>query len=182
MKNMLDIWRSERTNPWREFASLQRQMDRLFDDFTRYEPTVEFSNNVDFVPACDLDETDKHYLIALDIPGMTKEQLQVEITGNTLTISGEKKEEKKEGKGAQRSCERFRGRFERSFTLPELAASDQVEADYKDGVLRISIPKSEEAKAKTRKIQIGEGKNPLFGKPQAKMEEKKEQKSVEKAA
>ena len=166
MINMLSLWSTETTNPWREFASLQRRMDRLFDDFTRYEPRAENSSAVDFVPACDLDETDRHYLIALDIPGMSKDQLQVEITGNTLTISGEKKEEKKEGKGAQRSYERFHGRFERSFTLPDLAASDKVEARYDDGVLRISVPKSEEAKAKTRKIQIGEGKSPLFGKPQ----------------
>lgn len=164
MRNMIDIWRSEGNNPWREFASLQSRMDRLFDEVTRYEPTVELSNTVDFIPACDVDETDKHYLIALDIPGMKKDQLQVEITGNTLTVSGEKKEEKKEGKGAQCSYERYQGRFERTFTLPELAASDKVEADYKDGVLRISVPKSEEAKAKTRKIQIGEGKHPLFGK------------------
>lgn len=182
MRNMLDIWRPDRTNPWRELASLQRQMERLFDGFTQNEPTVEFSSNVDFIPACDVDETDKHYLIALDIPGMTKDQLQVEITGNTLTVSGEKKEEKREGKGAQRSSERFHGRFERSFTLPELAAGDKVEADYKDGVLRVSIPKSEEAKAKTRKIQIGEGKSPLFAKSHAKLEEKKEHKGSEKVA
>lgn len=182
MRNLLDVWRPERTNPWREFASLQRQMDRLFDDVTRYEPTVEFSNDVDFVPACDIEETDGHYLMALDIPGMTKDQLKVEITGNTLTVSGEKKEEKKEGKGEQRTYERYHGRFERSFTLPQLAATDKVEADYKDGVLRVSVPKSEDAKAKTRKIQIGEAKNPLFGKPQVRAEEKKETKAGEKAA
>lgn len=182
MKTMLDILRTEKSNPWLGFASLQRQIERFLDEASRYESSVEFSNSVDFVPACDVDETDTHYLIALDIPGMTKEQLQVEITGNTLTVAGEKKQEKKEGKGPQRSYERYHGHFERSFTLPDLAASDEVGADYKDGVLRISVPKSEEAKKKTRKIQISEGKNPLFAKPQARLEEKKDQKAGEKAA
>ena len=182
MKTMLDVWRSERNNPWRELASLQRQMDRLFEEVTQYEPTVEFSKAVDFVPACDIDETDNHYVIAIDIPGMTKDQLKVEITGNTLTVSGEKKSEKKEGKSGQRSYERYHGRFERSFTLPHLAASDKVEADYKDGVLRVAIPKSEDAKTKTRKIAIGDGKSPLFANPQARAEEHKGQKAGEKAA
>jgi HSP20 family protein len=160
MRNMLDIWNPELNNPWRELVSLQRKMDRLFDGFAREDQQIDAYKNVDFVPACDVEETEKNYLVALDIPGMKKDQLQVEITGNTLTVSGEKKEEKKEGKGAQRSYERYQGRFERSFTLPELAASDKVEAEYKDGVLRISIPKSEDAKAKTRKIQISDGKSP----------------------
>lgn len=180
MKNMLEMWRTDTWNPWKEFASLQRQMDRLMDGFGRHEPTASLP--VDFVPACDIEETDKNFLITLDIPGMTKEHLNVEITGHTLTISGEHQEEKKEGKGAHRTRERFRGRFERSFTLPQIAASDKVEADYRDGVLRISVPKSEQAKNQTRKVAIGENKNPLFGKPAGRPEEKKETKTPEKAA
>lgn len=182
MRNLLDVWRSERIDPWREFSLLQRQMDRLFDDVIRQEPKANFPRAVDFVPACDVEETDNHYLIALDIPGLTKDQIQVEITGNTLRISGEKKEERKEGKTSPQVYERYRGRFERSFTLPQLAATDQIQADYKDGVLRVSVPKSEEAKARTRKVQIGESKNPLFAKPPQRSEEKKEAKTGEKAA
>lgn len=182
MKNMIDIWRSETLNPWKEFASLQRQMGRLFDGFSRNESNQQFMKSIDFVPACDVEETENRFLVSLDIPGMKKDQLNVEITGHTLTISGEQKEEKTEGKGAQRTCERYHGRFERSFTLPQIAASDKVEADYRDGVLRISVPKCEEAKAKTRKIQIGESMNPLFGKPATRSEEKKEQKTAGKAA
>lgn len=164
MRNLFDVWRPERANAWREIATLQRQMERLFDDVSRREANAEFVKDVDFVPACDIEEAESHYLISLDIPGMKKEQLSVEIEGNTLTISGEKREEKEGAKGSRRAYERFHGRFERSFTLPDLAASDKVEADYKDGVLRISIPKSEQAKTKTRKIEIGDSGNLLFGK------------------
>lgn len=160
MKHFLDIWRSNRFNPWQEASSLQRQMDRLFQEFDRYEP-VGGGKNVDFVPPCDVEETDKSYLFTLDVPGLSKDQLEVQISGNTLLVSGEKREEKK-GKGPQSSYERYEGHFARSFTLPEISASSKVEADYKDGVLRIAVPKSESAMAKTRKIPIGNGNSSLF--------------------
>lgn len=178
MRNLLDIWRPSSTNPWRELNALQRRMDRFFDEvpsFTSAFSTAEFRKDIDFVPACDFEETDNAYLVSLDVPGMTKDQLQVELSGNTLTISGEQKEEKTEGKGAQRCVERYHGRFERTFTLPQASETDKVEAHYKDGVLRIAVPKAVSTKA--RKIQIGEGKSGLLGKF-----EKKEQKPTEKAA
>ena len=182
MKNVLDIWRPERMNPLREFSSLQRQMDRIFDDISRYTPSFEFQKNIDLVPACDFEETDNAYLISLDVPGMTKDQLQIELSGNTLTVSGDQKVEKNEGKGAWRTYERFHGRFERVFTLPHVSDTEKVEADYKEGVLHIAIPKSKAVKAKSRKIQIGEGKSSLFGKLTGRTEENNLQKSVEKAA
>lgn len=172
MKNVPELWRQERFNPWREIASLQQQMDRLLGDTARYEPSPELGTNIDFIPACDIDETDAHYLISLDIPGMSKDQLVVEIKGHTLTVYGEKREEKT-GNGFGRAYERFQGKFMRSFTLPELAESEKIEADYKDGVLRISVPKSEEGRARTRRITIGDKKNPLFSKPPVHSEEGK---------
>lgn len=168
MKNLLDIWRPERFNPFRELSTLQRQMDRLLDEFNRYEPSAGMSGRVDFVPACDVEENDDSYVFSLDLPGMPREQLQVQVSGNTLTVSGEKKEETKEGKGRRRSYESYRGRFERSFTLPDISEASKIEADYQDGVLRILVPKAESAKAKTRRIAIGEGKSHLFNKPSGK--------------
>ncbi len=173
MKNILDVWRPEQMNPWRELVSLQKQMDRLFTDFSRVESNDDYEKDVDFVPACDFEETENAYLISLDVPGIRKDELQVELSGNTLTIAGEQSEEKKEGKGAQRSYERYHGRFERSFTLPQVAESEKVEADYKDGVLRIALPKSEAMKMKTRRIQIGEGKSTFFGKITGRNDDKK---------
>lgn len=183
MRNLLDVWRPSLENPWREMNTLQRRMDRLFDDLTNYLPSTTLAdNNIDFVPACDFDETDKQYSITLDVPGMSKDQLNIELSGNTLIISGEKKEEKKEGKGANSRYERFQGSFQRSFSLPDMAA-EKVVADYKDGVLHVTIPKSVEAQAKTRRIQIGEGKAAAATvKPAAVPTEKKEQKQAEKAA
>lgn len=183
MRNLLDIWRPERSNPWREFSALQRRMDRLFDDFTNLMPTAEFRKDVDFVPACDFEETDNTYLISLDVPGMSKDQIQIDLSGNTLRITGEQKEEKKETKSGQRYFERYHGQFERSFTLPQACETDNVEAHYKDGVLRIAVPKL--VTAKSRKIQIGEGqgkeKVTSFEKP-PRTEEKKGEKPGEKAA
>ena len=164
MKNSMKVPGLERFDAWREWTALERRMENLLDGIGRSETSGDFSKGVDFVPACDIDETDSHYLICMDLPGVAKEKLGVEITGHTLRVSGEKKHERESGKGARRAYERYEGRFERSFTLPQVAATENVEADYKDGVLRISIPKSEEAKTKTRKIPVGESSNPLFGK------------------
>jgi HSP20 family protein len=155
MRNFLDILRPDRSNNWREFAALQRQMDRMFNDLSRSEWRDE-----NFIPACDFEEAEDKYSISMDMPGMSKDEIQVDISGNTLTVTGEHREEKREGKGKQRSQERYHGRIERTFTLPQISDTENIQANYQDGVLRISIPKSETAKA--RRIEIGEGK------PQAK--------------
>lgn len=176
MKNLLDIWRPERRDPWREFSALQRRMDRFIDEFNQ-EPFGALPNQLDFVPACDVSETENAYMFTLDVPGMPKEALRVEIAGNTLTISGERKEERKKGGGVQR-YERSEGRFERSFTLPEISESSQVRADYTDGVLRIEVPKSEAAKSKTRRIEIGEGQSLSSGKASPRSPEKKNEKAA----
>jgi HSP20 family protein len=154
-------------------------MERFFDEFPSFSsaPTAEFRKDVDFIPPCDLEETEGQYLISVDAPGMTKDQLQVELSGNTLIISGDKRSEKKEEKGERRYYERYQGHFERAFTLPDAAEAEKVEAEYRDGVLRIAIPKA--AAAKTRKIQIGEGKGGQFARI-SKGEEK--QKQSERAA
>lgn len=102
----------------------------------------------------------------------------MELRGNTLNISGDQREEKKEEKGTQKYSERYHGHFERFFTLPDVSDTEKVEAEYKDGVLRIAIPKAQAAKS--RKIQIGEGKSGIFAKLVGKAE--KEQKQSERAA
>ena len=171
MRNLLDMWRPERS--MRELNALHRRMQNFFDDFPSFSSApTEYRKEMDFVPACDWEETDKNYLISLEVPGVKKEDLEVKLCGDILTVSGEKKEERTEGKGARRAYERFHGRFERSFTLPNASETEKVEANYKDGVLSIAIPKSAAALSKTKRIQIGEGKDGAMGKSSQKAAEK----------
>ncbi len=164
IRNMLpDIWRGERGvwNPIREMSRLQRRIDRMFDDFFS-EPFVSslvpsrellpFSEEVGFTPACDVEETDTHYLVSFDLPGVKKDDVKIELHENQLTVSGERKEEKK-GRGSR---ERYYGSFTRSFTLPSNVNADKAEANYENGVLQIALPKT--AASVGKQIPIKEGK------------------------
>lgn len=154
---MLQLWNPDRWRVGKELTALQREMDRLFDDFTAQLPQLTRRGDVDFVPACNVEETDSNYLVSVDVPGMKKEDLKIELSSNVLTISGEHKEERKEGKKSQRITERYEGCFERSFHLPDIADSAKIEANYADGVLNIGIPKM--AKGQTKQIPIGGSKS-----------------------
>lgn len=154
---MLQLWNPL---PWRfgkEFQPLQRETDRWFEDLSSHFPRLSSRKDVDFVPACDVEETDSNYLISLDIPGMKKEELKVDFSNNVLTISGEHKEEKREEKKNRRLTERYQGSFERCFHFPDVSVATNIEANYSDGVLRISVPKV--ATSQKKQIHIGEGKS-----------------------
>lgn len=161
MRNLPDLWQSSslfraQRNPFRE---LQKQMDRVFDDFSfPYEPDLSKMTLTGpaFTPSCDVDETDTHYLMSFDLPGVKKDDIKVELRENQLTVSGERKEEREEKNKNRTRSERFYGSFERSFTLPGSMKAEQIEANYSDGVLRLTVPKTEAAK--TQQIKIGEGK------------------------
>jgi len=130
---------------------LRREIDRLFEEpFGFLAPSTSFFEG--WTPAVDIYEDKDKYTVKAELPGMKKEDIDVSLDGNTLTISGERKEEqeKKEGEGYR--SERFFGRFQRSATLPATVQANKIEAAYKDGVLTIVVPKSEEAKPK--QIQV----------------------------
>lgn len=159
MRFGLDLWHPDRWQFGREFTSLQRDMDRLIDQFTsQLVPSLRGNKNIDFVPQCDLEETSGQYVLSMDLPGMKKDELKIELTDNVLNISGDHKEEKNEERRQQKIIERYSGRFERSFTLPNISDASKVEAQFRDGVLRIIIPKAPSAKSKT--IPVWEGKAP----------------------
>lgn len=159
------VWRSERNlwNPIREMNRLQRRMDRVFDELSPElfpmmgrsleewpEMTEEFS------PPCDVSETDTHFLLSFDLPGVKKDEIKIECRGNRLIVTGERKQEKREEVKGQISQERFYGTFTRSFTLPGNVNFEQSEAHFEDGVLQIALPKTEVVQAK--QIPIREGK------------------------
>lgn len=159
-----EVRRSERGvwNPMREMSRLQRRIDRVFDEFLTepsfFRPSQELLTTWptleegEFAPACDVEETDSHYLLSFDLPGIKKDDVKIDLQENQLTVSGERKEETK----GRASRERYYGAFCRSFMLPSNVSADKVEANYENGVLQIALPKTQVAPGK--QIPIKEGK------------------------
>lgn len=124
---------------------LESEVDRFFDDFWKV-------GEQHFSPAVDIKEEEKEYTIKAELPGLSKEDLRVEIRDGVLTIKGEKKGEKSERKNGYHYAERRYGSFSRSFTLPE-NATPKIEANFLNGILTLTIPKSEE-KREVKEIEI----------------------------
>jgi len=139
----------------RPINNLRREMDRIFNEL------IPFSWRMDeselglnkWSPRTDLQETDDHYIIEVDLPGMAKENISINIKDNVLTIEGERKEEaKEEGSGYLRS-ERTFGTFKRSFSLPAAIVEGKIKASFKNGVLTVNVPKAEKSKKKNVTIE-----------------------------
>src|SRR5918996_1704561 len=143
-----------RWDPIRELDSLQGDMNRLFDRFFEGR-TANGIGSRRWIPAMDLVETDDHLVLRGDLPGMTEDDVDIEIKDNVLTVSGERKSEHDErGEGFHR-VERAFGSFSRSLTLPQGIEPDRIEAKFENGVLEVQIPKP--AEAKPTRVQIGKG-------------------------
>jgi HSP20 family protein len=142
-----------RWDPIRELDSLQGDMNRLFDRF--FEGRVANGTARRWIPAIDLVETDEHLVLRGDLPGMSEDDIDIEIKDNVLTVSGERKaESEQKGEGYHR-VERAFGSFSRSLTLPQGVDADQIKAGFDKGVLEVTIPKP--AEAKPTRVQIGKG-------------------------
>jgi len=142
-----------RWRPLSEIDTFRREMNRMFDSFFRSE--LEGSEEIStWYPAMDVKETKDDFVVTAEVPGMSKDDIKINISENTLTIKGEKKEEKKEEDHNYHRVERRYGTFQRSFTLPTQVESDKVKAAYKDGVLTITLPKKEEVKPKEIPISV----------------------------
>lgn len=143
------ITKRDNYSPLWGLNTLHRDIDSLFEGFLK---PSSLGKAVDFSPTCDIEETSSHYQVTFDLAGVKKEDIHLEVRDNHLLVSGEKKVEKKSTEGKQHLSERFYGSFSRVFTLPSQVVADKVEATFKDGVLYISIPKTEQAKS--QKITI----------------------------
>ncbi len=133
-------------NPFEELEQIQRELDRFFGDglLSRFFGR----RDEQWYPAVELRETDKEYQLMVDLPGINKEDVEIRIEDNLLTITGERKFERDEKKENIHFVERRYGRFTRSFTLPSNANPDKITAEFKDGVLHVTIPKRAERKGK----------------------------------
>lgn len=132
------------------FATLRDEIDTLLRRFSG-EPDGGGLGG-EFLPVLDVAETDGAVTVTMDLPGVKPEEINIEVTGSTLRISGERQEEREEKGKSFHRVERRSGRFVRAITLPCPVQEEQVEAKYEDGVLRIELPKTEEAKP--RKIEV----------------------------
>jgi HSP20 family protein len=144
-----------RWDPIRELDSLQGDMNRLFDRFFEGGRTANGSTARRWIPAMDLVETEDHLVLRGDLPGMTEDDVDIEIKDNVLTVSGERKSESEDKREGYHRVERSFGSFSRSLTLPQGIDPERVDAKFENGVLEVQIPKP--AEAKPTRVQIGKG-------------------------
>ncbi len=148
MSDIMD-WR-----PFREVSRLRREMDRLWEDYfgagrRALQPQAEWA------PAVDVSETGDRIVIKAEVPGIEVKDIDISLSGDVLTIKGEKKSEREETKEDYHLVERSSGSFFRSLKLPAAVEVDKIEARYEKGVLTVTCPKKEEVKPKTIEIKAG---------------------------
>lgn len=144
---------SQQWNPLQDLVFLQDRMNRLFEDATqrrnRNEQSDEFER-ADWTPAADVYETESEYKIALDLPGISRDAIEVDIDENRLVIKGTRIVEENN----KQRTERPAGKFLRSFTVPSSVDQTQIGAEYRDGVLQVKLPKRKEQRAQRVEIKI----------------------------
>ncbi|MCX7846898.1 MAG: Hsp20/alpha crystallin family protein [bacterium] len=144
-----------RTSSENLFSALQREMNALFDDFFRSWGSATLPMpRMTFSPSITVHESAKEYRVSAELPGLTEKDIKVELSGNALTISGEKKEEHEEKRGTTVYSERSYGSFYRSIPLPEAVDRNKVKAQFKNGVLTVTLPKTAQAKAAHKQIPV----------------------------
>jgi HSP20 family protein len=147
--------RREDDNP---FSMMQREMNRVFDAFNRNWGLGAFPEFIGaFMPRLDVTEDAKVFTVTAELPGMTEKDIDLSLSGDTLTIRGEKKEEKEDKNKNYYYSERSYGSFLRSVPLPRQVETDKVSASFKKGVLTITLPKTVEAAESTKKIEVKTG-------------------------
>jgi len=151
-----------RWEPARELGTLQTEMNRLFTTFFD-SPTAHAGNGATsrtWIPAMDLVETDSDFVLRADLPGMSEDDVHIELEDNVLTVSGERKAEHEERKEGYYRVERSSGSFRRTLTLPEGVAPDAIKATFDRGVLEVRIPKPEQRKPRKVAISVGGAAEP----------------------
>lgn len=142
--------------PWRpfEFEKMRREMDRLWDSFFERKTTRTAGEEREWVPSLDISETKGDLVVKAELPGIDPKEIDISLNEGILTIKGEKRQEKEEKEEGYHLVERNYGSFTRSIRLPREIQNEKISASYKDGVLRITLPKTEEAKKKEVKIKV----------------------------
>jgi len=149
-------WQRPVLTPWSNFgrlSDLRDEIDRLFE-----APLAERARSSNLLsgwtPALDVYEQKENFILKAELPGMRKEDITVSLHDGSVSISGERKSDTKHEDSEVYRAERFFGRFQRTVTLPAPVAADKVKAQYKDGVLTVTLPKTEEAKPKQIDVSV----------------------------
>ncbi|NET31359.1 MAG: Hsp20/alpha crystallin family protein [Cyanothece sp. SIO1E1] len=142
-----------RLNPWREVDTLQRQLNRLFDDALTPSSWPDFTGFTR-VPPAEVEETADAVHLRLEIPGIDAKDLDVEVTEDAVSISGERKSETQSEDNGKTHSEFHYGKFQRVMPLPARIQNTKVEAEYKDGILNLTLPKTEAAKNQVVKLNL----------------------------
>jgi HSP20 family protein len=145
-----------RWEPVRELSSLQTDMNRLFNTF--FDTSTGANGGTAprrWIPAMDLVETEEHFVLKADLPGLSEDDVHIDVEDNILTVSGERKAEHEDKREGYVRVERSYGSFRRSLTLPEGVEPEAVSASFDRGVLEVRIPKPEERKPRRVAIQVG---------------------------
>lgn len=141
-----------RWNPWATLPTLQDRINRLFDEVFPATEGREDTGLFEWRPSVDTYEKDDAVVIKAELPGVKKDDISIDVNNNVLSIRGERKHEEDVREENYYRRERFYGKFQRSFTLPDGVDPDKIEASYKDGVLEVQVPKTEQSKG--RRIEI----------------------------
>ena len=144
-----------RWTPFRELTTMQERMNKLFEDVMKApHRSDEGLSTPNWAPAVDIYETDKEIVMKAELPEMQEKDIEIKVEDNILILSGERRMEKEVKEENYHRIERAYGSFNRSFTLPRTVDRENIKASYKDGVLKVLLPKKEEVKPKQIKIDV----------------------------
>jgi HSP20 family protein len=153
----MERWRPfgtvERWQPFRGLSDIQSEMNRMFDTVFGH-PAVSGSGERLWAPLCDMWETKEDLVVSFELPGVSEKDVNVSITGDLLTVRGERQWQEQAKNDNYHRLERMYGKFERSVQLPFPVQANKVKATYRDGVLVVTLPKAEEVKPREIKIDI----------------------------
>jgi HSP20 family protein len=141
-------------NPWKELEEMEKRLLTLFRRPSAETGNKEMMKVTEWSPPVDISEDDKEYVVKAELPEVKKEEVKVTVQDNVLSISGERKKETEEKGKRFHRIEREYGSFMRSFALPDDADGSKVNAEYKDGILKVHLPKSEKAKPKSIDVKV----------------------------
>ena len=143
--------------PWKPFAELgtfRKEMDRLWDRFFGEMPVAARRIGEEWLPTTDVSETKDSFLVKAELPGLETKDIEVSVSGDFLVIKGEKKQEKEEKDEQHHAVERYYGSFQRSYRIPPNVNIEKIDAAFEKGVLKVTLPKTEEAKKKEISIKV----------------------------
>lgn len=144
-----------RWEPFRDLVTLQDRMNRLFDESVgRFRSGDETMDAGVWSPAVDIYETEQDIVLKAELPEVNQNDIDIRLENNTLTLKGERKFERETQQENYHRVERSYGAFSRSFTLPSTVDQDKIKAEYKDGILKVTLPKREETKPKQIKVSV----------------------------